>query len=272
MMQNPVSSWPVKNTKRAFTLIELLVVIAIIAILAAILFPVFAQAKAAAKKTVTLSNIKQVALGNRMYAGDNDDRYAMSINGWPLPDGMDYIAHVQLIYPYTKSANVHWSGTNPIPGNVKMNTTPPAGHDSWGDWTFWTTISPNAIAVNHWNGPAYKIEPHSESDYDNIAALMMYAPVRGATAGVGSVDFDPFYNTCIGNVSDTDKILYQGAKENNNSVVSGYADGHAGRKSSGVFLVKDGINQDSAECVYFRETKAPNDFYGWYLNGEVATH
>jgi prepilin-type N-terminal cleavage/methylation domain-containing protein/prepilin-type processing-associated H-X9-DG protein len=59
--------------RRAFTLIELLVVIAIIAILAAILFPVFAQAKAAAKKTVCLSNSKQVGLGTIMYAGDYDD-------------------------------------------------------------------------------------------------------------------------------------------------------------------------------------------------------
>ena len=59
--------------KKAFTLIELLVVIAIIAILAAILFPVFAQAKAAAKKTSDLSNIKQLSLGILMYSGDNDD-------------------------------------------------------------------------------------------------------------------------------------------------------------------------------------------------------
>jgi len=58
---------------RAFTLIELLVVIAIIAILAAILFPVFAQAKAAAKKTVCLSQTKQIGLGTIMYAGDYDD-------------------------------------------------------------------------------------------------------------------------------------------------------------------------------------------------------
>jgi prepilin-type N-terminal cleavage/methylation domain-containing protein len=58
---------------RGFTLIELLVVIAIIAILAAILFPVFAQAKAAAKKTSCVSNVKQIALGAIMYAGDHDD-------------------------------------------------------------------------------------------------------------------------------------------------------------------------------------------------------
>jgi prepilin-type N-terminal cleavage/methylation domain-containing protein/prepilin-type processing-associated H-X9-DG protein len=60
--------------KRAFTLIELLVVIAIIAILAAILFPVFAQAKEAAKKTSCLSNMKQLGLGLQLYLGDNDDR------------------------------------------------------------------------------------------------------------------------------------------------------------------------------------------------------
>jgi prepilin-type N-terminal cleavage/methylation domain-containing protein/prepilin-type processing-associated H-X9-DG protein len=58
---------------RAFTLIELLVVIAIIAILAAILFPVFAQAKAAAKKTVDLSNVKQLMLGALIYGNDYDD-------------------------------------------------------------------------------------------------------------------------------------------------------------------------------------------------------
>jgi prepilin-type N-terminal cleavage/methylation domain-containing protein/prepilin-type processing-associated H-X9-DG protein len=59
--------------KRAFTLIELLVVIAIIAILAAILFPVFAQAKEAAKKTTDLSQVKQQALAATMYSGDVDD-------------------------------------------------------------------------------------------------------------------------------------------------------------------------------------------------------
>jgi prepilin-type N-terminal cleavage/methylation domain-containing protein len=59
--------------KRAFTLIELLVVIAIIAILAAILFPVFAQAKSAAKKTQDLSQMKQLGTAVQIYAGDHDD-------------------------------------------------------------------------------------------------------------------------------------------------------------------------------------------------------
>jgi prepilin-type N-terminal cleavage/methylation domain-containing protein/prepilin-type processing-associated H-X9-DG protein len=58
---------------KAFTLIELLVVIAIIAILAAILFPVFAQAKEAAKQTSCLSNVKNLALGSMLYSSDSDD-------------------------------------------------------------------------------------------------------------------------------------------------------------------------------------------------------
>lgn len=62
---------------RAFTLIELLVVIAIIAILAALLFPVFAQAREQARATVCISNTRQVALAIRMYVQDYDEK-------WPL--------------------------------------------------------------------------------------------------------------------------------------------------------------------------------------------
>ena len=61
--------------KRGFTLIELLVVIAIIAILAAILFPVFAKAREAARKTSCSSNLKQLALGAAMYVQDNDETF-----------------------------------------------------------------------------------------------------------------------------------------------------------------------------------------------------
>lgn len=61
--------------RRGFTLIELLVVIAIIAILAAILFPVFAQAKLAAKQTAALSQMRQLSMGVMMYAGDHDDYF-----------------------------------------------------------------------------------------------------------------------------------------------------------------------------------------------------
>jgi prepilin-type N-terminal cleavage/methylation domain-containing protein len=86
------------NRRSAFTLIELLVVIAIIAILAAILFPVFAQAKEAAKKTQTISNFKQVGTAMAMYLGDSDDTFPLAASfsnerqqwrsGWPVPDSV----------------------------------------------------------------------------------------------------------------------------------------------------------------------------------------
>ncbi|MBS1709905.1 MAG: prepilin-type N-terminal cleavage/methylation domain-containing protein [Armatimonadetes bacterium] len=95
--------------KKAFTLIELLVVIAIIAILAAILFPVFAQAKVAAKKASSLSNVKQLVLADQMYSGDYDDmrnHTAYDQNGWPywtagsgngyVPAGNTYDNHEML--------------------------------------------------------------------------------------------------------------------------------------------------------------------------------
>lgn len=82
------------NRRNGFTLIELLVVIAIIAILAAILFPVFAQARSKARQTSCLSNLKQVGVGIYMYAQDYDEMLPgntpLNINGlsdprWPAP-------------------------------------------------------------------------------------------------------------------------------------------------------------------------------------------
>ena len=61
--------------RRGFTLIELLVVIAIIAILAAILFPVFARAKTSARQTTSISNVRQISMALHMYMTDHNDRY-----------------------------------------------------------------------------------------------------------------------------------------------------------------------------------------------------
>lgn len=66
--------------RKAFTLIELLVVIAIIAILTAIIFPVFARAKAAAKKTGCISNLRQIGQGTLMYMADADDRFPFAVD------------------------------------------------------------------------------------------------------------------------------------------------------------------------------------------------
>jgi prepilin-type N-terminal cleavage/methylation domain-containing protein len=95
--------------KRAFTLIELLVVIAIIAILAAILFPVFAQAKTAAKGTASLSNIKQHITSWIMYATDYDDIAVPMANQTPGPllfNGLQYSPWGQLLSPYRKNVQI----------------------------------------------------------------------------------------------------------------------------------------------------------------------
>lgn len=92
--------------RRAFTLIELLVVIAIIAILAAILFPVFAQAKASAKKITSLSNVKQLGTAIHMYLADSDDVYPI------------YVVPVDSSYGYS------WGSWWAVPSSWATTTDP----------------------------------------------------------------------------------------------------------------------------------------------------
>lgn len=110
---------------RAFTLIELLVVIAIIAILAAILFPVFAQAKLAAKKTSSLSNCKQLGTALQIYVGDYDD-VTPSIWGTNDPTqcsealGLDSGCSNEWwipLFPYFKSIDLVYSSERDKPDN-----------------------------------------------------------------------------------------------------------------------------------------------------------
>ncbi|GAB4458749.1 MAG: hypothetical protein OHK0029_20360 [Armatimonadaceae bacterium] len=118
-----------KFTRRispAFTLIELLVVIAIIAILAAILFPVFAQAREKARQTTCLSNIKQIALGLIMYAQDYDEAYSMNrscnlvgpgggpANQTPCRVGDVALGWIDLTLPYVKNFGVFKCPSDPV--------------------------------------------------------------------------------------------------------------------------------------------------------------
>jgi len=99
--------------KRAFTLIELLVVIAILAILAAILLPVFAQAKLAAKKTADLSNLKQIGIALMLYAGDYDDHGPMvkMMGAHPITwvDELQPYSRERLLNRSPLDNSVHWA-------------------------------------------------------------------------------------------------------------------------------------------------------------------
>jgi prepilin-type N-terminal cleavage/methylation domain-containing protein/prepilin-type processing-associated H-X9-DG protein len=112
--------------RKGFTLIELLVVIAIIAILAAILFPVFARAREKARQSSCLSNCKQIMLGVIMYTGDYDETLPEGVSYWdsPFNDGLaDAGPWYGLIMPYLKNEQIlicpshkhtqHFSSTGP---------------------------------------------------------------------------------------------------------------------------------------------------------------
>jgi len=173
-----------KRHSQAFTLIELLVVIAIIAILAAILFPVFAQAKAAAKKTSSLSNVKQLDLGQMMYGNDYDDHYAFAFYKDPIPVSVakppDYKTNGygawtwtgdpndddptqiwwtwgQITYPYHKSIAI-FKDT----GGPNANGNP--GLSNYG--SNFNITGTNVWAANH---PM----PLSQSELDNVAGKVL---------------------------------------------------------------------------------------------------
>src|SRR6476620_7454406 len=96
-------------TKSAFTLIELLVVIAIIAILAAILFPVFARARENARRASCQSNLKQVGLGLLQYSQDYDEKLVRCSYGTGFGDGasqFDKWKWMDAVQPYVKSTQV----------------------------------------------------------------------------------------------------------------------------------------------------------------------
>lgn len=111
--------------KRAFTLIELLVVIAIIAILAAILFPVFAQAKEAAKKTQTLSNAKQMGTASAIYTTDYDDNLPLSMRFNTAANIWWNASYAAVPNGWTTSANRHLEPRKSEEGLFALNSMQP---------------------------------------------------------------------------------------------------------------------------------------------------
>jgi prepilin-type N-terminal cleavage/methylation domain-containing protein/prepilin-type processing-associated H-X9-DG protein len=100
--------------RRGFTLIELLVVIAIIAILAAILFPVFARARENARRASCQSNMKQIGLAAMQYVQDYDEKYPLAQFG----TGSGNASWAQVVQPYVKSTQLFKCPSNTV--NVSM--------------------------------------------------------------------------------------------------------------------------------------------------------
>ena len=159
--------------KRGFTLIELLVVIAIIAILAAILFPVFARAREKARQTSCLSNLKELGLGAIMYAQDYDEfhPYCYFVAAAGFDDGVSKEGYTMMsaLMPYVKNAQIFR-----CPSMKSANTT--YTHASNGvqivsDYSFSCFYVP---AGGNGSQPAQFEESFTELDVSSVVMMSTY--------------------------------------------------------------------------------------------------
>lgn len=247
-------------TKRAFTLIELLVVIAIIAILAAILFPVFAQAKLAAKKAACLSNVKQVTLAEIMYQNDYDDNFALMINGHygdlgcptatacadGLPTHPDtwvwetqpYIKNLQLMTdPAIGDPQGIW-GSGPNAWYYNQNRRPYFGYNYLFLSPFWdcdTSISRNNSQANHpadtvmfMTSQGFHADSTSFFDVNAPGAWPIVAPAPnaciwyGGAYGLQSGNWSANNPTTVGKITSSARAVYPYG-----GGLVGWVDGHA---------------------------------------------
>jgi len=158
-----MSSTPAtRGRTSAFTLIELLVVIAIIAILAAILFPVFAQAREKARTTSCLSNFKQAALAWTMYLEDYDESMVPmwtgghygAVGGYQYTDQYGHTDYAllwpNLLQPYIKNWQIYHCPSSADPGGVWGS-----GPNAWvGNWQWDSNVGYNYLDLGQWNACA----------------------------------------------------------------------------------------------------------------------
>ncbi|MDR3687968.1 MAG: prepilin-type N-terminal cleavage/methylation domain-containing protein [Fimbriimonas sp.] len=228
---------------KAFTLIELLVVIAIIAILAAILFPVFAQAKAAAKKTACLSNGNQIGIALMLYLGDNDDIFPQEHPATNNPvvddsdaqlEGIDYGSPLLAILPYVSSKGVdktqiYYCPMDPDPhgaslldtsGNCLANGAPPPAPG------FLSSVILNAyylfgMSESQVTSPSQSVYINERNDLD---CDVHYHPWLGE---VGDANGQP-YTSPIPTAADLGTPVFAIASVRHGSGSNGtYCDGHS---------------------------------------------
>jgi len=199
-----VASNRIKSTRVGFTLIELLVVIAIIAILAAILFPVFSRAREKARQASCTSNLKQLMLGWLQYAQDYDERVVPGMCGhcgnpnapsnWPWYDRLE---------PYLKNRQIFVCPSQPDWVNIGYGYGTPS-------------------VIPSWPGSGYK--PPSLGQFDTPASTVPLGDYPGNNAyccGYGRWR----YAEANGWVCNTDPINLRNARHTGGSVL-GFVDGH----------------------------------------------
>jgi prepilin-type N-terminal cleavage/methylation domain-containing protein/prepilin-type processing-associated H-X9-DG protein len=183
--------------KRGFTLIELLVVIAIIAILAAILFPVFAQARESARSISCLSNMKQIGLALRMYAQDYDETFSnIRLGDWSGGCCNQDLIWKNVIQPYIKNKQIFACPSNPsavlTPGNKITKVTNGQGEG----WLYEPdAVMPISYGMN--STVTTWVPANFATDWAGSSAWVDYRPLKDArlvrpaeTIAIGEVAWD----------------------------------------------------------------------------------
>ena len=214
------------SRKSGFTLIELLVVIAIIAILAAILFPVFAQARAKARQISCLSNVRQIGLSLHLYMQDNDELSVVTHHDLHEDDtAEDLYPWFQPLYPYIKNSDVFRSPS--ISGTPQIypdKITPAIWQQVRTDYLLNGFFS-HGIALAAFSRPAEQI---TFGMRNRAVAFFDYHPWPSAPDGQWERGFLDGSGYTIGDVETNSQILAPW----NVGVHSGgsnyaFADGHA---------------------------------------------